>query len=117
MKKLLGLITMLGVLSSNAFADVHLLTARFAGGCSTSNSTGGCTIKVAATGSELSDDTVNVQHADSATGNFRNLSSHTRSISSGSASFRFKNQSGCYRVVTVHNSGSRFVRSRTLCEN
>ena len=114
-KRSLVLAGLVAFASSSAFAEVTALTATFAGGCKSAN-TGSCTIKVSASG-DTSGASVLLKHADSQKGSFRKVSNTAKSIASGSTSFRFRNKSGCYVVVTADNGNDvADVSSRKICE-
>lgn len=108
----------LAALSNVAFADVSSLTARFAGGCSESNTTGSCAIKVSATGSDLGSEGVLLLHSDTLNGHYAKVSKNARSLSdSGQATFRFRNAKGCYKVTTAENGNDKpDVTSHRICE-
>ena len=108
----------IGLVSQAAFADVTGLTARLAGSCRTANTTGACTIKVAASGSSLGSDSVLLLRAATSNGNYRYVSNRARTLSdTGTTTFKFRNADGCYKVVTAPNGNdSPDVRSRAVCE-
>ena len=120
MKNLVNGLVAVGVIciaAQGASAEVTSLAAKFAGGCKTT-STGSCTIKATAEGTELEGDGVVLQRADSAKGRYRYVSKTNRTLSEeGTTSFKFRNAAGCYRVVTTPNGNDvPDVRSRTICE-
>ena len=100
-----------------AFAAVDSMTIRFAGGCH-STSTGACSIKLSAEGSDLGSAAVRLQHSATQKGPWRNVGAHSRTLSSsGLATFKFKNVDGCYRAITDENGNDNAdVVSRKICE-
>ena len=120
MKKLVRALVAVGVIglaAHGASAEVTGLTAKLAGGCQATN-TGTCTIRVSASGTDLASDSVVLENAETAKGPFRYVSKTTRTLSeSGSATMKFRNKSGCYKVVTAPNGDDAAdVRSRIVCE-
>lgn len=113
----LSALLLVGAATSNA--DVTGLTARFAGGCNTSNTTGSCTIKVSASGTDLGSETVRIYAADSRNGPFNPISSRVHSLSSsGLASVRIANSRGpCFQARTGPNGNDKpDAKSRAICE-
>ncbi len=106
-------------LAGVAHADVDGLTIRFGGGCLTDNTTGNCTIKVTATGTDLDTESVRLYTAADSTSALKLISSRTHALSSsGTALFRIKNvPGGCFQVRTGPNGNSKpDAKSRTKCE-
>ena len=118
MKKILFVFCAFFCLAGAAQADVSTLSAKFRGGCSAANTNGSCTIGATATGSELASDSVVLQRSDTQSGRYKNVSATPKSLSdSGSVTFKFRNKSGCYRVVTAENGNDAAdVRSKAICE-
>lgn len=105
---------------SSANADVQSLHVQFGGGCSSTNKTGSCTLKVAARGSSLDTEGVLFEHAPAAAGPYSLISKRPRNLSSsGRITARFKNipvAGTCYRVTTADNGNAApDVISNTVC--
>ncbi len=105
---------------SAARADITALSAHFAGGCASENSTGSCTIKVTAEGDSFgATDQVVVLTSSTRNGHFRAISKQARELDeNGTARPRFKNIPGaCFRVQTAENGDDASdVVSNTICE-
>ena len=106
------------VLSGVAHAEVTSLKAKFKGGCLASNTTGNCTLGVTASGTDLGSDGVQLWHADAPNGTYTLVSKRVKSLSSaGTATYRFANKAGCYKVRTKENGNDQAdVTSRAVCE-
>ena len=106
------------LISSIANADVVALSAKFRGGCVTTNTRGSCTISVTATGSDFGADGVVLRRSRTVNGPYRDVSVTPRALDdSGVTTFRFRNVAGCYRVYTAPNGNDLpDARSRTICE-
>ncbi len=102
-------------IAGSAYAEVTGITMRFAGGCTSTNTTGSCTIKATASGTDLSAESLSLQKSTTGSrGNYRNFGYPRVPTDSGYASWKFKNDpstKACYRVKDVASN----VRSRELC--
>lgn len=119
MKKILVLAVLLVVGVKPGYADVDSLTIRYGGGCRSDNSTGSCTIRVMAQGTDLGVEGLLIYTGKNPESLSR-LSPRVRSLDAdGSATYRVKNVSGgCYRVRTSPNGNEKPDRfSNILCEN
>ena len=119
MKRVLcALLLTAGFSASTALADVTSMNARFAGGCIEDNENGTCTIKVAASGTDLDSETAVVFGSDSANGDYRRLTRARPLSSAGQAVIKVKNiPGGCYIVRTGPNGNDKPDRAtRQLCE-
>ena len=118
MRTLAALAVLTGT-ASLAHADVDALALRFAGGCATANTDGNCNLRVTATGTELSDQGVQLYVAARQGERFQRVSPRVKPLSeSGQASYRVKNTPGaCYQVRTAPNGNDATdVVSRAVCE-
>lgn len=118
MRKIIFALCAFFCLAGAAQAEVTGLSVKFKGGCSAANTTGSCTIAATATGSDLASEAIVLQRATSQNGRYKNVSAAPKSLSdSGSATFKFRNQSGCYRAVTAENGNAAPDKtSRAICE-
>lgn len=105
---------------SGAKAEVSGLRVQFAGGCTSENSSGGCTLRVSASGDSFdAADQVLIMSSSQRNGTFRPISHRARELDeNGTARPRFKNIPGaCFRVQTAENGNdSSDVVSNTVCE-
>lgn len=120
MKKmiLVAAVAAFGVLAQGASADVSGLTSRFGGGCNKGNTTGTCTVKVSASGTDLSSETVQLYVGKDAK-SLKSISNRTTPLStSGSAILRAKNVAGgCFQARTGPNGNDKpDASSRVICE-
>jgi hypothetical protein len=104
-----------------ARADISGLRVQFAGGCHSENTTGGCVVRVTATGDSFeASDQVIVMSSSQKNGSFRPISSRARELDeNGTVRARFKNIPGaCYRVQTPENGNDApDIVSNTICES
>lgn len=110
---------LIALAASSAQADVSGLTLKFGGGCLESNTTGSCTLKVYASGTDLGAEGVQVRTAATQKGPFKTISKTVHSLSSsGYATIRVKNNAGgCYEVVTGPNGNDKpDTTSNKKCE-
>jgi hypothetical protein len=118
MKRILVLTLLLVVGVKPGYADVDSLTIRYGGGCQSDNSTGSCTIRVMAQGTDLGVEGLWI-YTGKDQKSLSRLSPRVRSLDAdGSATYRVKNVSrGCYRVRTSPNGNEKPDRfSNILCE-
>jgi hypothetical protein len=103
-----------------AKADISGLRVQFAGGCHSENATGGCVVRVTASGDSFGpSDQVIVMSSSQKNGSFRPISNRARELDeNGTARARFKNiPGGCFRVQTSENGDDApDVVSNTICE-
>ncbi len=101
--------------ASTAFAEVTGISMKFAGGCSSTNTTGSCKIKALASGSDFSSDKLYLQKTSGGPrGNFVNVGRPRTPADNGYTEWRFKNDpstSVCYRVKSYDSN----IRSRMQC--
>jgi hypothetical protein len=117
--RILAALAVLAGTASLAHADVDALALRFAGGCTTANTNGSCTLRVTATGTELSREGVQLYVAAKQGERFVRVSPRVKPLSeNGQASYRVKNTpGGCYQVRTAPNGNDApDVVSRAVCE-
>ncbi len=104
-----------------AKADISSLRVQFAGGCHSENTTGGCVIRVTASGDSFGpSDQVIVMSSDQKNGSFRAISNRARALDdNGTTRARFKNSPGaCFRVQNAENGDDTpDVVSNTICES
>jgi hypothetical protein len=118
MKKIVILMVLLAEGVKPGYADVDSLTIRYGGGCTSDNSTGSCTIRVMAQGTDLDGEGLWI-YTGKDQESLTRLSPRVRPLNAdGSATYRVKNVSGgCYRVRTSPNGNEKPDRlSNILCE-
>jgi hypothetical protein len=118
MKKIVVLAVLLVLGAKPGYADVDSLTIRYGGGCKSDNSTGSCTIRVMAQGTDLDGEGLWI-YTGKDQKSLSRLSPRVRSLDAdGSATYRVKNVSGgCYRVRTSPNGNEKPDHfSNILCE-
>jgi len=107
------------LIAAPSFAEVTAIKATFSAGGYKKN-TGKVVVKAAATGSDFTNDTVQIQYAAGQKGPWKNISPRTRTLSdTGTTSFSFTNSAkyGCFRVLTAQNGNDAAdVVSNKVCE-
>jgi hypothetical protein len=112
-------LTVLGSAITSASADVSSIGIRFAGGCTSSNSTGGCTIKTVASGSYLDLEFFELYVSNGPSAPFHRASAHYSFVdASGVGRSRLRNiPKACFQMRTAPNGNDKpDAHSNVLCE-
>lgn len=107
------------VVIGSAAAEVTRLRISFAGGCVSTNTDGGCTIKTLASGSDLDTEFLALYVSDGPNSSFRKASRHYSFVdASGVGRSRLRNRpGGCFQMRTAPNGNENpDVNSNVLCE-
>lgn len=105
--------------TNSAHADITNLKLTFGGGCLSSNSSGGCTLKVRVSGFDFGNETLILYTSSNSASKLRRGYNRVHSISEGGeAILRVKNiPGGCFQVRTGPNGNELpDARSNVKCE-